>query len=154
MKNKISWEVKSGDNTKHKWSKINSIKTNCRRPHRPKKTHKPPINALSIAGPLGVNALESGKISRKLVLAGNSGYHCNLLTSSLIRVVHIWDISKLGWLIGSFATVLTVGCWPKGSKSSDRVATLKPLDRRLAQNFLCTGWNSYTAVTRSPEPRL
>jgi hypothetical protein len=51
------------------------------------KTHKAPINALSISAPLGVNALESGKISRELVLAGNSGYHCNLLTSTLIRVV-------------------------------------------------------------------
>jgi hypothetical protein len=64
------------------------------------KTHKTPINALSIAAPLGANALESGKISRELVLAGNSGYHCNLLTSSLIRVVHTGDISKLGWLTG------------------------------------------------------
>jgi hypothetical protein len=38
------------------------------------KTHKTPINALSIAAPLtiSVNALESGKISRELVLAGNS----------------------------------------------------------------------------------
>jgi hypothetical protein len=29
------------------------------------KTHKTPINALSIAAPLGVNALKSGKISRE-----------------------------------------------------------------------------------------
>jgi hypothetical protein len=74
----------------------------------PKKTHKTPIKALSITAPHGVNALKSGKISRELVLAGNAGYHCNLLTSSLIRVVHIGDISKLGWLIGSFATAM----WP------------------------------------------
>jgi hypothetical protein len=53
-----------------------------------------------------VNALESGKISPELVLAANSGYHSNLLTSSLIRVVHIGDISKLGWLIDSFATAM------------------------------------------------
>jgi hypothetical protein len=36
------------------------------------KTHKTPINALSIAAPVGVNALVSDKISRELVLAGNS----------------------------------------------------------------------------------
>jgi hypothetical protein len=70
------------------------------------KTHETPIDTLSIAAPLGVNAMKSGKISRELVLAGNSGYRCYLLTSSLIRVVHIGDISKLGWLIGSFAAAM------------------------------------------------
>jgi hypothetical protein len=52
-------------------------------PIGPKQTHKTPITTLSAAAPLGVNALKSGKISRELVLAGNSGYHCNLLTSSM-----------------------------------------------------------------------
>jgi hypothetical protein len=52
----------------HKWSKIKSIKT-VGDPIGPKKNkHKTPINSLSIAAPLGVNALKSGKISRELVL--------------------------------------------------------------------------------------
>jgi hypothetical protein len=42
-------------------------------PSAQKNTENSNKRSLSIAAPLGVNALESGKISRELVLAGFSG---------------------------------------------------------------------------------